>query len=146
MSVNKRILALFDVDGTLTPARERITPHMDAFMKELRKHVTVGVVGGSDLKKQMEQLGESGTYVWDYYCVWYEVVSARCKYLPAALRKTGSGPLCGHHFVTIPRLLICLCAASVIQDYVYSFSENGLVAYKNGRQIGEKVCIVSFYC
>ncbi len=67
--VNKRIIALFDVDGTLTPARGQITSHMDAFMKELRQRVTVGVVGGSDFKKQLEQLGESGTYVWDYYCV-----------------------------------------------------------------------------
>ncbi len=58
---NKRILALFDVDGTLSPARGRITPHMDAFMKDLKKRITVGIVGGSDLKKQMEQLGESGT-------------------------------------------------------------------------------------
>ncbi len=58
---NKRILALFDVDGTLSPARGRITPHMDAFLKDLKKRIAVGVVGGSDLKKQIEQLGESGT-------------------------------------------------------------------------------------
>lgn len=33
---------------------------MVEFMKELRKRITVGVVGGSDLPKQKEQLGDSG--------------------------------------------------------------------------------------
>nr|KJB49387.1 hypothetical protein B456_008G117900 [Gossypium raimondii] len=53
------------------------------FMKELRKVVTVGVVGGSDLVKISEQLGKS-----------------------------------------------------VINDYDYVFSENGLVAHKDGELIG----------
>lgn len=81
---NPRILALFDVDGTLTAARKEITPEMDDFMKELKKHVVVGVVGGSDLAKQQEQIGEN-----------------------------------------------------VTKEYDYSFSENGLVAFKNGELIGK---------
>ena len=32
------------------------------FLAELRKHVVIGFVGGSDLPKQLEQLGANGTY------------------------------------------------------------------------------------
>lgn len=75
-----RILALFDVDGTLTVPRGEITPEMLAFMMELRQKVTVGIVGGSDLPKQEEQLG-----------------------------------------------------AGIIKMFPWNFSQNGLVAYKNGE-------------
>ncbi|XP_063063158.1 phosphomannomutase 2 [Engraulis encrasicolus] len=51
-------LCLFDVDGTLTAARQKATPDMTMFLAELRKRVRVGVVGGSDLVKIKEQLGE----------------------------------------------------------------------------------------
>ena len=43
---NPRILALFDVDGTLTIPRGEITPEMMTFMKDLSKKITVGIVGG----------------------------------------------------------------------------------------------------
>ncbi|KAE8703678.1 Phosphomannomutase [Hibiscus syriacus] len=76
------LIALFDVDGTLTAPRKTATPEMLEFMKELRKVDSVGVVGGSDLSKISEQLGKS-----------------------------------------------------VINDYDYVFSENGLVAHKDGRLI-----------
>lgn len=36
---------------------------MVEFMAKLRKEITVGVVGGSDLPKQKEQLGESGEFL-----------------------------------------------------------------------------------
>ena len=42
-----RILALFDVDGTLTIPRGEVSPEMLDFMKELSKKVTVGIVGGA---------------------------------------------------------------------------------------------------
>ncbi|KAM0942083.1 putative phosphomannomutase [Dioscorea sansibarensis] len=77
------LIALFDVDGTLTAPRKVVTPEMLEFMRKLREVVTVGVVGGSDLVKISEQLGKS-----------------------------------------------------VINDYDYVFSENGLVAYENGELIG----------
>ncbi|KAF5951304.1 hypothetical protein HYC85_009248 [Camellia sinensis] len=60
-----------------------VTSDMLKFLQELRKVVTVGVVGGSDLVKISEQLGNS-----------------------------------------------------VINDYDYVFAENGLVAYKDGKLIG----------
>ena len=44
---NPRILALFDVDGTLTIPRGEVTEDMMSFMKELSSHVVVGIVGGT---------------------------------------------------------------------------------------------------
>lgn len=79
------VLALFDVDGTLTPARKVVSQEMLEFMQELRKVVAVGVVGGSDLAKITEQLGKT-----------------------------------------------------VISDYDYVFSENGLVAHKGSKAIGNQ--------
>lgn len=60
------------------------------FLKELRKKVVIGMVGGSDLKKQYEQLG-----------------------------------------------------SGVLDMFDYTFSENGLVAYK-GRQLIAEASIVSY--
>lgn len=36
---------------------------MTARMQKLRQQITIGVVGGSDLAKQKEQLGENGACV-----------------------------------------------------------------------------------
>lgn len=93
MSRNSRILALFDVDGTLTAARKEVTPDMENFLSKLRTKIVVGIVGGSDLVKQQEQMG-----------------------------------------------------SNVINQVDYSFSENGLVAYKDGSLIGKQVtpCITCF--
>lgn len=77
---NPRIIALFDVDGTLTIPRGEVTPEMMQFMKDLSTKITVGIVGGSDLPKQEEQLGEG-----------------------------------------------------IAKVFPYNFSQNGLVAYKNGE-------------
>lgn len=77
---NPRILALFDVDGTLTIPRGEVTPEMMAFMKQLSQKITVGIVGGSDLPKQQEQLGDG-----------------------------------------------------IVNEFPWNFSQNGLVAYKNGE-------------
>jgi phosphomannomutase len=62
----KRILALFDIDGTLSPARESASPEMKELLQKLRKHIYTGVVGGSDLVKQQEQLGHDALRVFDY--------------------------------------------------------------------------------
>lgn len=58
-------LVLFDVDGTLTPARQTVSPEMVQLLKELRKKVAIGFVGGSDLVKISEQLSVSGNNVID---------------------------------------------------------------------------------
>ncbi|KAF9045724.1 eukaryotic phosphomannomutase [Hymenopellis radicata] len=49
-------LVLFDVDGTLTPARLGISPEMVQVLHALRKKVTIGFVGGSDFVKISEQI------------------------------------------------------------------------------------------
>ena len=48
-----RIIALFDVDGTLTIPRGEVTPEMMNFMKELSKKITVGIVGGKPTGNEM---------------------------------------------------------------------------------------------
>ncbi|PNW73297.1 hypothetical protein CHLRE_14g626900v5 [Chlamydomonas reinhardtii] len=62
----KKVIALFDVDGTLTAPRKVATKEMLDFMQELRKTVKVGIVGGSDLHKIAEQLGDGLLTQYDY--------------------------------------------------------------------------------
>ena len=73
----KNTICLFDVDGTLTPARrvnpprnplsssqtlltttpQTVSPEMLQLLSALRHKCAIGFVGGSDLVKQQEQLG-----------------------------------------------------------------------------------------
>jgi len=69
----------------LTEPREEATEEIKDFLAELRGHVVTGIVGGSDLSKQQEQVGKN-----------------------------------------------------VINEVDYSFSENGLVAYKDGVLVGKQ--------
>ncbi|POW02469.1 hypothetical protein PSHT_12100 [Puccinia striiformis] len=59
-------LVLFDVDGTLTPARRTASPEILTTLEALRKKAVIGFVGGSDLVKIREQLEvtptANGTY------------------------------------------------------------------------------------
>ncbi|EFC47841.1 predicted protein [Naegleria gruberi] len=65
--MSKRVLALFDVDGTLTVPRNKVTTEMyDTLMKLKQSGVAVGIVGGSDLAKQYEQMGENILNDFDY--------------------------------------------------------------------------------
>ncbi|GME67909.1 unnamed protein product [[Candida] boidinii] len=80
-----KTLCLFDVDGTLTPARLTVSPEMKKTLEELRKKCVIGFVGGSDLSKQVEQLGPT-----------------------------------------------------VLADFDYCFSENGLTAYKKGEKLASQ--------
>ncbi|GAB4844446.1 hypothetical protein Ancab_037810 [Ancistrocladus abbreviatus] len=54
------LIALFDVDGTLTAPRKVATLEMLEFLRDLCKAIAVGFVGGSDLVKISEQLGKTG--------------------------------------------------------------------------------------
>ena len=49
-------LVLFDVDGTLTPARLTVSDEVRSTLSKLRNKCCIGFVGGSDLSKQLEQL------------------------------------------------------------------------------------------
>lgn len=66
MAAAGTVLALFDVDGTLTAPRKKVTPEMLEFMAALRGKVTCGIVGGSDFTKIREQLGDDVLDRFDY--------------------------------------------------------------------------------
>ncbi|KAJ7576853.1 eukaryotic phosphomannomutase [Mycena floridula] len=59
-------IVLFDVDGTLSLARQSASPEMIQLLRDLRKKVVIGFVGGSDLKKIIEQLGSNAINEFDY--------------------------------------------------------------------------------
>ncbi|CAG8779345.1 397_t:CDS:2, partial [Cetraspora pellucida] len=82
---NRDVLLLFDVDGTLTPARRTVTPEILELLKIVRKKAVIGFVGGSDLAKQQEQLGPT-----------------------------------------------------ILEDFDYAFSENGLIAYRSGKPLASQ--------
>ncbi|KAL1494186.1 hypothetical protein ABEB36_009825 [Hypothenemus hampei] len=53
----KKILCLFDVDGTLTKPRNNITPEFEQFLQtQLKPICSIALVGGSDFKKISEQM------------------------------------------------------------------------------------------
>ena len=59
MQGTKRIIALFDVDQTLTPARKTIEKAMiETLDKCHARGIALGIVSGSDLNKIKEQVGE----------------------------------------------------------------------------------------
>ncbi|PXF39885.1 Phosphomannomutase 2 [Gracilariopsis chorda] len=51
------IIALFDVNGTLTAPRLSATKEMIDFLAKLGEKFMIGIAGGSDLLKQKEQFG-----------------------------------------------------------------------------------------
>ena len=53
----KNTICLFDVDETLTPARQHASAEMLSLLSALRHKCAIGFVGGSNLPKQQEQLG-----------------------------------------------------------------------------------------
>ncbi|KAG8699571.1 Phosphomannomutase [Ceratobasidium sp. 395] len=78
-------LVLFDVDGTLSLARQSASSEMHALLKELRKKFVIGFVGGSNFAKIAEQLSVNGS--------------------------------------------------NILDDFDYGFAENGLTAYKCGKEL-----------
>uniref|UniRef100_A0A674P8N0 Phosphomannomutase n=1 Tax=Takifugu rubripes TaxID=31033 RepID=A0A674P8N0_TAKRU len=65
-SPDRNILCLFDVDGTLTPPREKIDQQLDEFLQTLRGKGKDCIVGGSDYSKIAEQLGDMCIHKFDY--------------------------------------------------------------------------------
>ena len=61
-----KTIILFDVDGTLTKSRNPITKEFRAFLDSVHEKVAVGLVGGSDLAKIQEQVGEDCVKKFDY--------------------------------------------------------------------------------
>lgn len=61
-----KVLALFDVDGTLTKPRNEIEPDMVQTIERLMKTCSVAVVGGSDYAKIEGQLSKHVTNLVDF--------------------------------------------------------------------------------
>ena len=59
-------LVLFDVDGTLSAARQEAKPEMKSLLKKLKEKVSIGLVSGSDLSKICEQMGQDCISEFDY--------------------------------------------------------------------------------
>ena len=59
-------IILFDVDGTLTDPRKLIAPETITYLASIQDHATLGVVGGSDLKKITEQLTPDAMGLFHY--------------------------------------------------------------------------------
>lgn len=89
-----RTLCLFDVDGTLSLARQSAKPEMLSLLARLRKECAIGFVGGSDLSKIREQLQPKG-------------------------------------------------AEDPIDLFDYSFAENGLTAYRFGKELSSESFVKS---
>ena len=68
MSSENKTLILFDVDGTLTTARQEIKPEMKSLLLEKLKgpNVSIGLVSGSDLVKVSEQMGKDCLLEFDF--------------------------------------------------------------------------------
>lgn len=66
--MNTKTLILFDVDGTLTESRKVIKQNMVDTLKKLKTfdNLEIGIVGGSNLKKQKEQLTEKHLKLFKY--------------------------------------------------------------------------------
>ncbi|KAL6425740.1 hypothetical protein ACFW04_009667 [Cataglyphis niger] len=61
--MSKKIICLFDVDGTLTEPRQPISPSIEKFLLEtVKKEFDIAIVGGSDLNKIQEQLGSENLF------------------------------------------------------------------------------------
>lgn len=57
-TVDRKCVVLLDMDGTITPAREKITNEMINCLTGLARRVEVGIVSGSDIDYVMEQCGK----------------------------------------------------------------------------------------
>ncbi|RVD92413.1 phosphomannomutase [Tubulinosema ratisbonensis] len=66
MDNRKKVLFLFDVDGTLTPSRLKISDDMKKALTKLKEKVYIGFVGGSDIAKQKEQVGDDILDLFDF--------------------------------------------------------------------------------
>ena len=66
----KKTLLLFDVDGTLTLPRLKISDTMINILEEINNidSIDIGFVGGSDINKQIEQIGEENMslFLWKF--------------------------------------------------------------------------------
>lgn len=68
----KKIICLFDVDGTLTRSRIPVSEDVDAVLTKLRKKVDIGLVSGSDFGKIKEQMCTDNSFFDRYKYIFAE--------------------------------------------------------------------------
>jgi len=84
-------------------------------LRQVRRKVVIGFVGGSDLAKQKEQLGEKGT--------------------GATLYRTAM-----FHLLILHVIWYCPHTAPIVLDlFDFGFAENGLTAYRKGKVLATQV-------
>lgn len=59
-------VVIFDIDGTLAHHGAVMSPHMRTFLQDVRKRVTVAVIGGSPLRQMFDKVGENVLKDVDY--------------------------------------------------------------------------------
>ncbi len=64
--INNDTLFLFDVDGTLCESRCKIPDYIVNMIDNLKDEVNIGIVGGSDIDKIIEQIGEDSLEHFKY--------------------------------------------------------------------------------
>jgi len=85
----KNTVFLFDLDGTLTESRQAISSHLyDYLVKEVRQKARIGIVGGSDLAKIIEQLGNDEKVLKEFDYVFAE--NGMVAYVDGELKETQS--------------------------------------------------------
>ncbi|XP_049366138.1 phosphomannomutase-like isoform X1 [Solanum verrucosum] len=114
------LIALFDVDGTLTAPRKESTPQMLKFMQELRK------VDDSSAILLFPSLS--------FPHILFFLSRILCLNNFVNLQVVTVGVVGGSDLVKISEQL----GNTVTNDYDYVFSENGLVAHKDGKLIGKQ--------
>lgn len=87
-------------------------------MDEVKPKVSIGLLGGSDLTKVIEQMG--GDHGMTQMLILY--IQLTCKQIYLMFNFF-------NFFKTFPAL----------KDFDFVFSENGVVAFKNGEEIGREV-------
>ena len=139
------VLALFDVDGTLTAPRKKATNEMLEFMQALRKvrHAGIGrwhenLVEG--VQTQVDDLLINKPVPSVSTSLWVSWVDLTCKRLPSSWVTTVSASSFSaiNILASQTQLTTVTVAAAVLTEFDYVFSENGLVAHKAGALIARQ--------
>jgi phosphomannomutase len=144
---------IFDVDGTLTPSRQQITPEFNTFFISFCFDKNVYLVSGSDYKKTYEQLGEticylakriyncSGSYVTEkgeviYQREWLLPKDAK-NFLTDKLNESRFPARYGLHFEDRPGM----CNFSVVGRHADSIGRKKYVDWNKENKQDERISI-----
>jgi phosphomannomutase len=119
----KRVLVLFDIDGTLSPARQSATPEMVSLLEKLRKNVFTGFFFFALLALCLES-------PFVCVCAAHLIPSSSFFFLiSSSSSSSSSGVVGGSDLVKQQEQL----RHDALDRFDYNFPENGIVAYKLGH-------------